>query len=220
MADNLENNPERTAKKPAKALALISSGIDSPVAAWLMRKRGMDLVGVHFDNSQPGGPKISGRVGELCRMTGIKRLYVVKHGLSMGSAVKSINRRFTCLVCRRLMFRIAERIAEKEGCDFIVTGENLGQVASQTLDNMAVVSKAVKMPILRPLLCNDKQETVDLAKDIGTYSISTEKGESCSLVPHNPATRARLSSVDEEEGRIGISRIIEARMNDMEAIKP
>ncbi|PIN85990.1 hypothetical protein COV19_07275 [Candidatus Woesearchaeota archaeon CG10_big_fil_rev_8_21_14_0_10_44_13] len=201
-----------------KALALISSGIDSPVAAKLMIDKGVEVVGVHFDNRPFTDARQITKTARICKVIGIKRLYVVKHGLSMGDIIGKIDRRFTCLMCRRMMFRIAESIAKKEGCDFLITGENMGQVASQTLDNLTVCSKAVKVPILRPILCNDKQETVAIAKEIGTYEISIEPPGCCRLVPQFPATRSNLRLIEDEEKKFDIAETVSKRMEDIEVM--
>ena len=100
------------------------------------------------------------------------------------------------------MVRIAEKIAENENCEFLVTGDNLGQVASQTLKNMFTIDNAVNINILRPLLTNDKQETVNLAKKIGTYSISIEKYPPCPFVPKNPITKAEIKKIEQEEKKL------------------
>ena len=206
------------ANKGRKALALVSSGIDSPVAAKMMIDKGLEVIGLHFDNRPFTDARPITKTIRICRNIGIKKLYIVKHGLSMGDIVGKINRRLTCLMCRRLMFRIAERIAKKEKCSFLITGENLGQVASQTLDNMVVVTKAVKIPILRPLLCNDKQETVDMAKSIGTYDVSIEPPGCCRLVPEFPATKSNIKIVEEEERKFDVENFINKRLRDAEII--
>ncbi|MBU0536034.1 MAG: hypothetical protein KKE20_03650, partial [Nanoarchaeota archaeon] len=127
----------------------------------------------------------------------------------MAEMIKKIDRRYTCLVCRRLMFRLAEKLAKQEKADFIVTGENLGQVASQTLDNLAVNDQATKMMILRPVLCYDKQDIVNMAKEIETYEISIEPPGCCRLVPSNPATKSTLEIIKREEEKAGVMDIVE-----------
>ncbi len=191
-----------------KAIALISSGIDSPVAAWLIKEKGIEIVGLHSDNRPFTDSRQISKTKRICKKIGIRKLYLAKHGLAMSGVVGKINRRYTCVICRRLMLRTAERLAEKEGADFIITGENLGQVASQTLDNLAVSSAAVKEKmILRPLLCYDKQDIVDKAKSIGTYDISTEPPGCCRLVPRHPSTRSALKKVEDEERRAGMQDV-------------
>ena len=107
------------------------------------------------------------------------------------------------------MFRVSEEIAKKEGCACLVTGENLGQVASQTLDNMTVAESCVSIPIIRPLLCNDKQETIDLAKKIGTYKLSIEAASCCNAVPRNPVTKAHKSRIELEEKNVDVDKIVD-----------
>lgn len=195
----------------AKAIALISSGIDSPIAAWMMKEKGIEVIGLHMDNRPFTDARQISKTKRLCAVVGIKKLYVARHGLAMSDIISRINRRFTCIICRRMMFRTAERVANKEGARFIITGENLGQVASQTLDNMAVADRAVSadMIILRPLLCYDKQEIVNIAKKLGTYDISIEPPGCCRLVPSNPATKSNLEQIREEEIRAGVDSVSE-----------
>lgn len=204
-----------------KGVILISSGIDSPVAAYLMLNKGVELIAVHFDNQPLVNnlplEKTKSLVRHLAKITNKKiRLYAVSHGKNQVEAIKMCNPRYRCIICRRLMFRIAEKIAKKEKCNFLVTGENLAQVASQTLINMAAASEAVKMTILRPLLCNDKEETIKIAKEIGTYEISIQAGMCCSAVPNHPATRASLEDVKREENRMNIKKLVEESVRTAE----
>jgi len=192
-----------------KGLLLISSGIDSPVAGYLMKKRDVDLIGIHFDNRPLTDFRPLEKTKRLCRKLGIKKLYVIEHGKNQLGVIKHCNRRLMCVICRRFMFRIAERVAKKEGCDFLVTGENLSQVASQTMENLANAARAVKIPILRPLLCNDKQETMDLAKKIGTYETSIEPSICCRAVPNHPATKASIGNLESEEKRLDVKKMVE-----------
>jgi len=191
-----------------KGMLLLSGGIDSPVAAKIMQDRGMELVGIHF-HLQPFTDKESEEKSiEIAKKLGIK-LYIVPFGEQSSEIVKKTNHRYYYILTRRLMWRIAEQIAKRESCDVLVTGENLGQVSSQTLDNMVVTDEAVEMPILRPLLTNDKRETVDLAEEFGTYE--TSKGpEVCNtLGPNNPITKARLETTLQEENRINMAAMID-----------
>ena len=193
----------------AKAIALISSGIDSPVAAWMMKEKGLEVIGLHMDNRPFTDARQISKTKRLCRIVGIRKLYVARHGLAMSDLISKINRRFTCIICRRMMFRTAERVAEKEGARFIVTGDSLGQLASQTLDNLTVNDQATKLIVLRPLLCYDKQEIVNIAKKLGTYDISIEPPGCCRLVPSNPATKSNLEQIREEEIHAGVDSAAE-----------
>ena len=196
--------------KSKKALSLISSGIDSPVATWIMQQKGLEIIGIHFSNEPSSYSSPREKTIEICKHLGIKRLYILKHVFLMqAELLRLCEDKARCVLCKRMMLRFAEKIAEKEGCSYLVTGDNLGQVASQTLDNITVVSAAAKIPILRPLLCNDKQETVDLAKKIGTYDISVESAACCTAVPRMPLTKAVLSRIEAEEKKIDVDSIVE-----------
>jgi len=201
-----------------KALLLASGGIDSPVAGYIMKKRGLEVVAIHFDNRPLIDYKPLEKTKRLLRKIGVKKLYVVKHGKIQLDIIKNCFRRYQCVICRRLMFRIAEKIAKKEKCKYLITGENLGQVASQTLDNLTLVTRAVKIPILRPLLGNDKQETVDLAKEIGTYDVSIEPGTCCKAVPRQPITKGKEEKLEKEEKRIDIGKLVDEGVRTAEVV--
>jgi thiamine biosynthesis protein ThiI len=192
-----------------KAVLLVSGGIDSPVAGRLLAEKGIELIGVHFGEE-------SEKVKKLAKNIGIKKLYFVPHDLS---GFENSEKRYTCLYCKRLMLRVAEKIAEKEKCEYIVTGENLGQVASQTLDNMFVEDKAVKITILRPLLARDKEETVTMSKKFGTYEISIKEAHECSWLPKSVATKARLEAVEKEEEKANIKNMVEECIKKARVIK-
>ena len=202
-----------------KGLLLLSGGIDSPVAGHLMKKKGVELLAVHFslepftDNS----PEIKSI--ELAKKIGIKKLYVIKQGDAHSEIVEKCEHKYYYILGRRLMWRIAEKIAEKEKCDFLVTGENLGQVGSQTLDNMAVTDNAVKMKILRPILCNDKSETIDIAKQIGTYELSSGPEMCCVLGPRHPATKSTVGIIEEQEKKLDIKRLINQGSEDIKIVE-
>ena len=185
-----------------RVIALISTGIDSPVATWLMMKRGCEIVGVHFGDEDADITKIIKKLEEYS-VYPIKLLVIPYDEILSKISAKS--GKYTCVICKRTMCRIAKRISEVENAHGIVTGDNLGQVASQTLKNLEVTS--VVSPIYRPLICMDKEETIKLAKKIGTYDIST--GKSCPFVPSKPATRAKLDKIEEIEGKIGIDEEID-----------
>ena len=207
-----------------KGLLLLSAGIDSPVAGHLMQEKGIELVCLHFDNqplvNDKSLQKVRKLVSHLSSLSGRPvKLIVARHGPSQVEIIKKAQRRYQCILCRRIMFKVAQRIAEDEGCEFLITGENLSQVASQTLKNLSVADSAVDIIILRPLLTFDKQETIDIAKKIGTFGISIEAGMCCSAVPPNPATRSRLDIIEKEEERIGINEIVEKEAGSAEVIE-
>ncbi|MBU2638194.1 MAG: hypothetical protein KJ955_04425 [Nanoarchaeota archaeon] len=207
-----------------KGILLLSSGIDSPVAGYLMLKKGVDLIAVHMDNqplvNEMPKEKTIKLAKKLAVLSGKRiKLYIVNHGRNQVQMIRNTERKYQCVICRRMMFRVAEKIAEKEKADFLVTGENLAQVASQTLQNMAVEESVVKLPILRPLLCNDKVETIKIAREIGTYDLSIEAGMCCSAVPKSPATKARLNAVEREEEKLNIDEMAEKAVSEAEVLE-
>jgi len=193
-----------------KAVVLLSDGIDSPVACHLALDWGYEVIALTFDNypfTSPVNLDLAKRV--LMRIAEdhevIIKYYIVKHGHNLKNIIDSLSdksRSYTCVICKRSMIKIANEIADMEDADVIVTGENLGQVASQTLDNMIVISKASKKHIIRPLLCMDKLEIERIAREIGTYEISTEKKTECGAVPKHPQTKADRLKVEELENDI------------------
>jgi tRNA uracil 4-sulfurtransferase len=186
-----------------KGLCLISTGLDSPVAAFRMQRVGWQLDYVHFLTDKRAVPILKKLIGKLGKPA---KLYIIPQDY-MGSF--AINRRFTCIICKRMMYRFAEALALEQSYDAIVTGENLGQVASQTLTNLVVLAAAIKHPIVRPLLSFDKVETIDIAKRIGTYDLSISLKESCPFLPKNPSTKARLGVVEAQERSADIQKLVE-----------
>jgi len=195
-----------------KAVLLLSTGIDSPVAGYLMQKRGLELIAVHFTHSHNSSHS---KVISLAQKIGIKKLYKIQYDSVQQEIMSKTNRRLQCMFCKRFMYRIAERIAENEKAEFIVSGENLGQVASQTLTNLSVNHKAVKMPILTPLLGFDKNETIKIAREIGTYDISIQKEASCPYVPQKPVTQVKESFLIEQESKLNVNGLVECALKNM-----
>jgi thiamine biosynthesis protein ThiI len=205
--------------KCGRAVSLISSGIDSPVASWMLVQKGVEVIGLHCSNSPLSASKSKDITVRMCRHVGIRKLYVVDYGKSVQEEIaKHCFPNLACVLCKRFMFRLAAAVAEKEGCCCIITGDNLGQVASQTLENMAVVSKTVDVPVIRPLLCNDKQQTIDLAKRIGTYEIGLEKHPPCPYVPSCPATKAKIERTESEERKLDVDRMVSDALSSAEVI--
>ena len=197
-----------------KGVVLMSGGIDSPVAADMMMGRGHELVAVHMDNRPFTDTTPLEKVRDhLQVLRTLHRqalpLYVLPHGSTQITLMRNTDRHVGCILCRRFMWRSAERIAEREGASFLVTGEALGQVASQTLPNMRSATTAVRLPIVRPLVGFDKHEIEERAKVLGTYGISTRPGLCCQAVPDKPATRSRLVQILGEEQKIDVERILE-----------
>jgi tRNA uracil 4-sulfurtransferase len=192
-----------------KVVSLLSSGIDSPVASFMMMKRGCHVTFVHF-HSYPFTEKSSiYNAVELSRRLTIyqnrSKLYLAPLADIQRAIIMSAPAKLRVVMYRRMMFRLAEKIAAKEHCRGLVTGESLGQVASQTLDNIAAISQAVSLPVLRPLIGMDKDEIIRFARRIGTYETSTEPYDDCCsyLVPPKPETHARLAEVLDVEQKMG-----------------
>jgi len=204
------------APEPAnmKLIALMSGGIDSPVAAYLMLRKGAEVVALHMDNRPFTDPntvvktfRLIDRLEELTHHR-IKR-YLAPHGKNQLTFAKECRKNLQCVLCRRMMYRVAELVAQREGADAILTGESLGQVASQTLPNLRTESGAVSIPILRPLIGFDKLEIEAIAKEIGTYEISIGPGGCCTINPKHPATASTPERVMQEEERLGMEKVIE-----------
>jgi thiamine biosynthesis protein ThiI len=144
---------------------------------------------------------------ELASKLGVKLIVVPNAGFH--EAVRANCRpKLHCVLCKRFMYRVAEAIARKEGADVILTGESLGQVASQTLDNLMVLEQAVSMPVLRPLIGFDKEDTIKIAREIGTYDISSQRSVGCPFVPRKPSTKAKIDEVIKEEGKIDVTDLV------------
>jgi thiamine biosynthesis protein ThiI len=194
-----------------KVLCLISGGIDSPVASWLMMKRGCFPNFVYFHPypfvSKKNKDIVSKLVKKLREYSPKKLyLYVIPFGKIQEAIIKECERKMTCVICRRFMYRISEVLAKKIGAKSLVTGESLAQVASQTLDNLCSENEVLGIPIFRPLIGMDKEETISLAKKIGTYDISIQAGGCCSLTPKKPATKSDLKIILTEERKIKHSK--------------
>lgn len=205
-----------------RAVVLLSSGIDSPVAAYKIMRRGVQLTFVHFHSvpfTSPASIENTVRlVRHLTRYQFKSTLYLVPF-LSVQQHITSVTPPgYRVLLYRRLMMRIAERIALRNRAIALVTGENVGQVASQTLPNMRAINEVVSLPVLRPLAGEDKQDIIAMAEKIGTYPISIEPYDDCCslFVPGNPETRAKLPKVHEYESQIDVDGLIEAVLNETE----
>jgi len=198
-----------------RVLSLISGGFDSPIAACRLMQRGCRVVFVHFHSApyqdKTSQEKARALVRLLTRHQYQSRLYLVPFGEIQRQIVAAVARPLRVVLYRRMMLRIAQALARKEKAKALVTGESLGQVASQTLDNMAVIEQAVRLPILRPLVGMDKQEIIDQARRIGTFEISSIPDQDCCqlFVPKHPATKARLGDVEADEQRFDVSALVQ-----------
>lgn len=185
-----------------KGLLLISGGFDSPVAGYLMQQKGLEIIAVHFSYEPftDDAPELKSR--KAAEILGFKKFITINIAKDCESIAKNCNHRLYFVLTKRLMLRKAEEIARQEGCDFLITGENLAQVSSQTLSNLKSITDSVKMQVLRPLLTYEKTEILALATKIGTYEIS--KGpEVCDVLgPTHPATKSDLEEIKQEEEKL------------------
>lgn len=196
-----------------RAVSLFSGGIDSPVSTWLIMKRGVETVPLFMDQRPHVGESYIARAKESFNAIASYvprrdfKLMAAPMGKVMDRILEAENKRFTCIMCKRSMYRIASQYAEKVGGKAIITGESLGQVASQTLSNLFVLDHASSVPVLRPVIGLDKVEIEDIARDIGTYKITATTVNGCTAVPSNPATRSRLKVIEELEEELGLAEV-------------
>ena len=191
-----------------RVVSLLSSGIDSPVASYLMMKRGCRVTFVHFHSfpltskaSYHNAIKLAKKLTDYQYST---KIYLVPLIHVQETIILNAPTKLRLILYRRMMLRIAERVAKRERAKALVTGESLGQVASQTLENITAISEVVNLPIFRPLIGMDKEEIIDLAKKIDTFQISTEPYDDCCsyMVPENPETRAKRADVQAAEAQL------------------
>ena len=197
-----------------RVVCLLSGGIDSPVAAWRMMRRGCRVLFVHFHSypilSRASQEKVRELAALLTQYQLHSRLFLVPFGEIQQRVVLSVQPPLRVVIYRRLMMRIAEHIARAHRARALVTGEVVGQVASQTLENMKQINDVVEMPVLRPLVGMDKEEITEQAQRLGTYPISIIPDQDCCTLftPRHPATRARTEEVEEAEAALPIEEIV------------
>ena len=196
-----------------KFVTLLSGGIDSPVAAYLMANVGADVILLHMDNGEYGDPKEIDKVKKLAarlsEMTGKELpLYIAAHGPNQEAIKKNCEYSYQCVMCKRVMQNVAKRFAQMQGCDGIIMGESLGQVASQTLRNIKAEQCDVDFPIVRPLIGLDKEEIIDIAKRIGTFDISIIQTGGCKVVPMKPVTEATIDKVLANEAKLDFEKLV------------
>jgi thiamine biosynthesis protein ThiI len=200
-----------------RAVFLISGGIDSPVAAWLLIRKGVDPVFAYFDNyplcDQAAVEIALEAIRQVCTkaQTEDKRVYVIAHSPDVQDILSKCPVKFACILSRRMMLRVAEAIAIKEKCNAIVTGDAIGQKASQTVENLMAADCVLgQVPVIRPLVGMNKVQIVKYAKLIGTYAISTRPGvASCGVPTNNPSTSAKRKRLDEIEQALDVQSMVE-----------
>lgn len=194
---------------------LLSGGIDSPVAGHLMQKRGLRLIGVHFHaapwTSAASQEKARQLATRLARRQGTMELHTVAFGQAQELIRDRVDEAYRIILYRRLMLRIAQRIAEKRRAKALITGDALGQVASQTVENLDCIGDATRMLVLRPLLGFDKSEVIDLARSIGTYETSIQPHDDCCslFVPRHPQTKGSRRHARKLERRVDVDQLVD-----------
>jgi len=207
-----------------KGLLLVSGGIDSPVAGFMLAKRGVEIDALHFFSPPYTGPKAKEKVIDLCRIvsTYAKKinLYVVNFTEPQLQIRDNCPHEQLVLLMRRIMMRIAEKVAHNKGCQALITGENIGQVASQTMESIVATNDVVDIPVFRPLIGMDKNEIIDYARKIGTYETSILPYEDCCtvFVPKHPETKPKIFKLVESEKKLDIDKIVEECITNIETI--
>ncbi len=203
-----------------KVLALLSGGIDSPVAAWMMMKRGCRVDALHFHALRSSGEVLQSKILDLARVLaeyGLRLNLYLTPFHSFYERSLGMPPRMELVMFRAWMLKLAERLAERERYLGIVTGDSLGQVASQTLENLYAASSIIRIPVYRPLIGMDKQEIIGLAEQIGTYQASIkEYKDCCSIVARHPETRASPGQVRELWERFGLDESVDEALREME----
>jgi len=209
-----------------KGLLLISGGIDSPVAGYMIAKRGMVIDGIHFHSYPYTNMQAREKVIELAKRLSAYTCGLNLHIISVTHIQEEIHKKcngdYMVTLLRRFMMRLAEKVAENCGAQCLITGESLAQVASQTVEGMTSSNSVIKsLPVLRPLCGFDKDEIIERSRKIGTYEISIEPYEDCCTVflPRHPVTRPKLADVLEEEAKLDVDKLIEDALKTLETIK-
>lgn len=198
-----------------KGLVLLSGGIDSPVAGYLMGRRGVKVDCISFHSYPYTSIRSNEKIKELSDIlsvyTGPMKVYFVNILEIYRQIKEKCQEKNTTIIARRFMMKISEKIAQRDEYDCLVTGESLGQVASQTINSLRVIENSVDIPILRPLIGNDKTEIIDTARDIETYEISIQPYDDCCSIfsPDNPVTRPNLDNILEDEKNLDVEKLVE-----------
>lgn len=200
-----------------KAIALLSGGIDSPVAIYLMRNR-LEVIAVHFHQEPLTDKKEVEKVKELAKKLQLKKVYLIPFVTVFKALVEKCDHKNYFILSKIVMFKAAELVAKKENAQYLITGENLAQVSSQTLSNLIAITKNLDLEIFRPVLTYDKQEIINLAKKIETYEISKGPEICCLLGPKSPATKSDPERIKKELEKID-SLLIKECLNKAEILK-
>ncbi|HBG6394938.1 TPA: tRNA 4-thiouridine(8) synthase ThiI [Clostridioides difficile] len=205
-----------------RAMSLLSGGIDSPVATWMVAKRGMEVEAVHFHSypftSERSQEKVKDLAKILAKYCGRVRLHKVNILEIQKAIAENCNEEEATILSRRFMMRIAQRLSEKRHCDALITGESIGQVASQTIQGLTCTNAVVDLPVFRPLIAMDKSDIVDIAKKIGTFETSIVPEEDCCSVfsPRKPVTKPRLEKIEKSETALDIEKLVQDAIDKIE----
>ncbi|MCQ2441259.1 MAG: tRNA 4-thiouridine(8) synthase ThiI [Clostridia bacterium] len=205
-----------------RAEVLISGGIDSPVAAWTMAKRGLILNAIHFASPPYTSPRAEQKVktllSKVAKYSGTIKLAIVPFTEIQEEIGKCCPEDYFTLIMRRMMMRISQRVAQSDGCSALITGESLGQVASQTLPAIASTDGVCSMPVLRPLIGMDKEEIIKISKQIDAFETSILPYEDCCTVftPKHPHTRPKAGQCEAAEAKLDIEKLIENAISGIE----
>lgn len=215
-ADSVEGYGGLPIGTNGKAMTLLSGGIDSPVASWLVAKRGVDIEAVHFHSYPFTNERSQEKVRELAKILskycGPIKLHMVNTLDIQKAIAENCNEEETTILSRRFMMRIAEKIGQSRYCDAIITGESIGQVASQTMQGLVSTNASVSMPVFRPLIAMDKIDIIKIAEEIGTYETSIiAEADCCSLFsPKKPVTKPRLEKIEKSEEKLDVEALIDS----------
>jgi len=207
-----------------KVVVLLSGGIDSPVAAWKMIKRGCTAIFVHFHSFPYTNKESQEKAKQITKLLADyqlrSKIYLVPFAEVQRHIMVDTPLETRVILYRRYMLRLAERIAQMERARVLVTGDSVGQVASQTIENIDVISRAVRMPILRPVIGDDKLEIVAVARRIGTYDISIQPDQDCCslFVPRHPATKAEIRAIEAAETRLRVDEVMNIALESSEIV--
>lgn len=208
-----------------KAMLLLSGGIDSPVAGWMVAKRGVVIEAVHYHSYPFTSERAKEKVIDLARILAQYCGKIRMHNINLLPIQKEINEKCPpeemTILSRRFMMKIAERLAQKEGCDGLITGESIGQVASQTVQGLTVTNAAVTMPVFRPLIATDKTDIVELARKIGTFETSILPFEDCCTIflPKRPVTKPKLERILLSENKLDVEALIQEALENVEVLE-
>lgn len=191
-------------------IALVSGGIDSPVALYLMARKAHTLLPLHF--SVGGSEKRVQKIVSILQREhkNVMDVVTVNQEPFMKAYIEKCDPRYSCLFCKRMMVRVASELGKQEGADYILTGDSLAQVASQTLENIVVIENAASLPIARPLIGMDKVEIIKISKEAGLYGLCSASAPGCPFLPAQVSTKATIEALEKEEAKLDINSLLAA----------